>query len=182
MKLQDLPLGEAAPERINAIVEIPKGTRAKYEYDVELGIFRLDRVLYASMFYPTAYGFIPSTVAEDGDPMDVLVLISEPLDVGVMLEVRPIGLLRMQDEKGVDDKVLSVAVHDRSYREMHELSDLPEDELQLIEHFFRTYKTLERKSVVSQGWEPRASAHQSIASTHQRYLEVRQKGSRQASK
>lgn len=169
MNLKDLPLGAAVPERVNAIIEIPKGTRTKYEYDVHLGVFRLDRVLYASMFYPTAYGFLPSTLAEDGDPMDVLVLISEPLDVGVMLEVHPIGMLKMRDEKGEDDKILAAAVHDRSLREVRELEDVAEDELRLIEHFFRTYKTLERKDVVSQGWAPRSHAHRLIAEGQQRY-------------
>ncbi|MGH9467544.1 MAG: inorganic diphosphatase [Terriglobales bacterium] len=169
MNLKDLPIGDAAPESVNAIVEIPKGTRAKYEYDVTLGVFRLDRVLYASMFYPSAYGFIPSTLAPDGDPLDVLVLISEPLDVGVMLEVWPIGLLKMRDEKGSDDKVLAVAMHDRSYRETRELEHVAEDELRIIEHFFRTYKTLEHKDVVSQGWQARSHAHELILSARERY-------------
>jgi len=167
--LKDLPIGAAAPERVNAIIEIPRGTRTKYEYDVHLGIFRLDRVLYASMFYPTAYGFIPSTLAEDGDPLDILVLISEPLDVGVMVEARPIGMLRMRDEKGEDDKILAVATHDRAYREVVELEDVAEDELRLIEHFFRTYKTLEHKDVVSHGWVARSHAHAMIAAGERRY-------------
>ncbi|MGH9475578.1 MAG: inorganic diphosphatase [Terriglobales bacterium] len=169
MNLKDLPLGDAAPERVNAIVEIPKGTRAKYEYDPRLGVFRLDRVLYASMFYPTAYGFLPSTLAEDGDPLDVLVLISEPLNVGIMLEAWPIGLLKMRDEKGEDDKVLAVALHDRSYREVRELEHVAEDELRLIEHFFRTYKTLEHKDVVSQGWLGRSHALRLISAASGRY-------------
>ncbi|MGH9413891.1 MAG: inorganic diphosphatase [Terriglobales bacterium] len=169
MNLKDLPLGDTAPECVNAIIEIPKGTRAKYEYDVKLGVFRLDRVLYASMFYPTAYGFLPSTLAEDGDPLDVLVLISEPLDVGIMLEVSPIGMLKMRDEKGEDDKVLAAATHDRAYREIRQLEHVAEDELRLIEHFFRTYKTLEHKDVVSQGWLGRSHAHTLIRSAHQRY-------------
>ncbi|MGH9488815.1 MAG: inorganic diphosphatase [Terriglobales bacterium] len=169
MNFEHLPLGEAAPDRVNAIIEIPKGTRAKYEYDVRLGVFRLDRLLYASMFYPTAYGFLPSTLAPDGDPLDVLVLISEPLNVGVMLETWPIGLLKMHDEKGEDDKILAVSTGDRSYREVRELEHVAQDELRLVEHFFRTYKTLERKDVVSQGWLGRSHAHQLIRSAHQRY-------------
>ena len=172
MNLKDLPLGAAAPERVNAIIEIPKGTRTKYEYDVNLGVFRLDRVLYASMFYPTAYGFLPGTLAEDGDPMDVLVLISEPLDIGVMVDVWPIAVLKMRDEKGEDDKILAAAIHDRSYREIRELEDVAEDELRLIDHFFRTYKTLERKDVVSQGWVPRSHAHQIIREAQQRYRDA----------
>ncbi|HEY8055547.1 MAG TPA: inorganic diphosphatase [Terriglobales bacterium] len=169
MNLKNLPLGSAAPERVNAIIEIPKGTRTKYEYDPQLGIFRLDRVLYSSMFYPTAYGFLPSTLAADGDPVDILILISEPLDVGVMVEAWPIGLLKMRDEKGEDDKVLAVATHDRSYREIRELEHVAEDELRLIEHFFRTYKTLEHKDVLSQGWLGRSHAHLLIAQGRAEY-------------
>ncbi len=169
MNFKDLPLGEAAPERVNAVIEIAKGTRTKYEYDVSLGVFRLDRVLYASMFYPTAYGFLPSTAAPDGDPLDVLVLISEPLAIGVMVEAWPVGLLKMRDEKGEDDKVLAVATRDRSYAEVRELAHLPEDELRLIEHFFLSYKTLEHKEVISHGWQPRPQAHALIALCRQCY-------------
>ncbi|MGH9533696.1 MAG: inorganic diphosphatase [Terriglobales bacterium] len=171
--LKDLPIGAEAPEWVHAIIEIPRGTRTKYEYDVHLGVFRLDRVLYASMFYPTAYGFIPGTIAEDGDPVDVLVMISEPLDVGVMLRARPIGLLKMQDEKGDDDKVLAAAVDDPSYRSIRELEDVSEDELLLIEHFFRSYKTLERKHVASQGWAPRPAAIEAIVRGRTEYLRRR---------
>jgi inorganic pyrophosphatase len=169
--LKDLPLGARAPERVNAIIEIPRGVRTKYEYDVNLGVFRLDRVLYASMFYPAPYGFLPSTLAEDGDPMDILVLISEPLDVGVMVEARPIGMLKMSDEKGKDDKVLSVATGDPSYREVRELEQITDDELRLIEHFFMSYKTLERKKVESNGWVPRMDALRAIETAQQRYQE-----------
>jgi len=173
MNLKDLPVGDAAPQRVNAIIEIPRGTRTKYEYDVKLGVFRLDRVLYASMFYPTAYGFVPGTVAEDGDPLDILIQISEPLDVGVMVEARPIGVLRMADEKGEDDKVFAVAVHDPSYREIRDLSQVTEDELRLVEHFFLTYKTLERKHVESKGWEGREAAYAAIRSAHAQYLQLK---------
>ncbi|MGH9480802.1 MAG: inorganic diphosphatase [Terriglobales bacterium] len=154
---------------MNAVIEIPKGTRTKYEYDTELGVFRLDRVLYSSMFYPTAYGFLPSTLAADGDPLDVLVLISQPLDVGVMVEAWPIGLLKMRDEKGEDDKVLAAATRDPTYREVRELEDVAEGELRLIEHFFRTYKTLEHKDVVSQGWVAKSQAHRLIREAQARY-------------
>lgn len=169
MNLKDLPIGPAAPERVNAVIEIPRGTRTKYEYDRELGVFRLDRVFYSSMFYPTAYGFVPSTLAEDGDPLDVLILISELLDVGIMVEAWPIGTLRMRDEKGEDDKILAVATNDRTYREERELENVAEDELRLIEHFFRSYKTLEHKDVVSYGWLPRSHAHQLIRQAEARY-------------
>jgi inorganic pyrophosphatase len=170
MNLKDLPWGKSPPELINAIIEIPRGTRTKYEYDFSLGVFRLDRVLYASMFYPTAYGFIPGTMAEDGDPLDVLVMISEPLDVGVMVEARPIGLLKMEDEKGKDDKILAASQGDPTYREVADLSNVASDELRVIEHFFRTYKTLERKQVKSHGWVGREVAYDTIRHARERYL------------
>lgn len=175
--LKDLPIGAWAPERVHAIIEIPRGTRTKYEYDVHLGVFRLDRVLYASMFYPTAYGFIPGTIAEDGDPVDILVMISEPLDVGVMVEARPLGLLRMSDEKGQDDKILAVATGDPAFREMSQLEDISEDELRLIEHFFMSYKTLERKKVESRGWAARATALEAIRRGRSEYLSRRERES-----
>jgi len=103
MNLKDIPAGDKAPQIVNAIVEIPKGSRNKYEYDLNLGLFTLDRVLYSSMHYPEAYGFIPSTLYEDGDPVDVLIFIDQPLHVGVLVEVRPVGILRMKDEKGPVD-------------------------------------------------------------------------------
>jgi inorganic pyrophosphatase len=178
MNLKDLPWGPddgAPPEQVYAIVEIPRGTRTKYEYDVELGVFRLDRVLYTSMMYPTAYGFVPGTCAPDGDPIDILVMISEALDVGVLVEARPVGMLQMSDENGKDDKLLSIAVGDPSYRHIKELSDISQEELQLIEHFFKTYKTLERKKVESQGWQPRAAALSALRSARECYLKA-QKG------
>jgi inorganic pyrophosphatase len=170
MNLKDLPWGAAAPERVNAVIEIPRGTRTKYEYDTKLGVFRLDRVLYTSMFYPTAYGFIPGTVAEDGDPLDVLVMISEPLNVGVMVEVRPIGILKMEDEEGKDDKILAVAHSDPAYREIADLSHVSSDELRLIEHFFKEYKTLERKQVSSHGWVNKEAAFRAIRGCREAYL------------
>ena len=109
MNLKYLPLGDGSPDIVNAVVEIPKGSRNKYEYNMDLGVFQLDRVLYSSMHYPEAYGFIPSTLYDDGDPMDVLIVIDQPLQTGIMIEVKPVGILKMQDEKGTDDKVISVA-------------------------------------------------------------------------
>ncbi|MGH9542775.1 MAG: inorganic diphosphatase [Terriglobales bacterium] len=175
--LKDLPIGARAPEAVWAIIEIPRGTRTKYEYDVELGVFRLDRLLYASMFYPTAYGFIPGTVAPDGDPLDILVMISEPLDLGVMVEARPIGLLRMRDEKGEDDKILAVATGDPSFRSVAQLGDVSDDELRLIEHFFMSYKTLERKHVESGGWGEGAEARAAIGAGRREYLRRRERES-----
>ncbi|HZT72345.1 MAG TPA: inorganic diphosphatase [Terriglobales bacterium] len=174
--LKDLPIGRRAPELVFAVIEIPRGTRAKYEYDVNLGVFRLDRLLYASMFYPTAYGFIPGTLAPDGDPLDILVMISEPLAMGVMVEARPLGVLRMEDEKGQDNKILAVATGDPAYRAATDLRNVSHDELRLIEHFFMSYKTLEHKHVTSQGWAGRAAAHAAVNAGRRRYLRERKPG------
>ena len=162
MNLKYLPIGENAPRIVNAIVEIPKGSRNKYEYNVDLGVFQLDRVLYSSMHYPEAYGFIPSTLYEDGDPVDVLIVIDQPLQTGIMLEVRPIGILKMQDEKGSDDKIISVAKHDPTYAAIKEVKSLPRHTLVEIEHFFTSYKELEGKHVRSFGWHGSAEARRAI--------------------
>jgi len=106
----DLPIGDSFPALVNVVIEIPRGARTKYEYDAQLGIFRLDRVLYAAVHYPAAYGFIPQTLWGDGDPLDILLVLQESLFPGCLVEARPLALLQMQDEKGSDDKVLSVAM------------------------------------------------------------------------
>jgi inorganic pyrophosphatase len=162
LNLKYLPLGDDAPRVVNAVVEIPKGSRNKYEYDLDLGVFRLDRVLYSSMHYPEAYGFIPSTLYEDGDPVDVLIVIDQPLQTGIMIEVCPIGILKMQDEKGTDDKVISVANGDPTYSTIREVSALPHHTLVEIEHFFTSYKELEGKHVKSFGWHGAPEARRAI--------------------
>lgn len=162
MNLKDLPIGKEYPNVINAVVEIPKGARNKYEYDVHLGVFRLDRVLYSSMHYPEAYGFVPSTLWDDGDPLDILIFIDQPLFTGVVVEVKPIGILRMEDEKGPDDKLLSVAVNDPTYRNISDVSEVPNHLLVEIEHFFTSYKLLENKHVRSFGWDNAAVAIEAV--------------------
>jgi inorganic pyrophosphatase len=127
-----------------------------------LGLFRLDRVLYAAVHYPAAYGFIPSTLAGDGDPLDVLVATTEPTFPGCLIVARPVALLRLRDEKGVDDKVLSVPLQDPLYRGVESLGDLPDHLPREIEHFFRTYKELEGEQVISLGWEDQHAAEEAI--------------------
>ena len=162
MNLKYLPIGDEAPRVVNAVVEIPKGSRNKYEYNMELGVFQLDRVLYSSIHYPEAYGFIPSTLYEDGDPVDVMIVIDQPLQTGIMIEVRPIGILKMQDEKGTDDKIISVAKNDPTYSPVREVRELPKHLLIEIEHFFTSYKELEGKHVKSFGWHGVAEAKRAI--------------------
>jgi inorganic pyrophosphatase len=162
MNLKDLPIGKQSPRVVNAIIEIPKGSRNKYEYDVELEVFKLDRVLYSSMVYPEAYGFVPSTLWDDGDPLDIFVFIDQPLTTGVLVEAKPVGILRMSDEKGSDDKVLSVAIGDPTYGSIHDIGDVPKHLLIEIEHFFVNYKKLEGKHVESFGWDNALMAHEAI--------------------
>jgi len=137
---------------VEAIVEIPRGSRNKYEYDSETGVIRLDRVLFSAVHYPGDYGFIPGTHAPDGDPVDVLILVEEPTFPGCRVLVRPIGLLLMRDGKGRDEKVLGVPVADPRFAEVNDLNDLPQHWLAEIQTFFDTYKALEGEEVTTQGW------------------------------
>ncbi|MBS1785644.1 MAG: inorganic diphosphatase [Acidobacteria bacterium] len=150
--------GPKSPEVVNAIVEIPTGSRIKYEIDHETGLVHVDRVLFSPFHYPAEYGFIPSTLAPDGDPCDVLVLINGATYPGVVIKARPVGVLRMHDDKGQDDKVLCVAADDPNYAHVHDLKDLPPHFMKEVEHFFLTYKDLEEKDVHTDGWEGREAA------------------------
>ena len=158
--MKPLPPGpkDLAPALVNVLVEIPMGSRIKYEMDHDTGLVSVDRVLFSPLHYPAEYGFIPSTLALDGDPCDALVLITGSTFPGVLLQARPIGLLKMADEKGEDDKVLCVAAHDPSYEHVKELEDLPPHFLKEVSHFFQTYKELEGKLVLILGWEGRKAA------------------------
>jgi len=160
--LYRLPVGSDPPRRLNAIVEIARGGQSKYEYDHEAGLFRLDRVLYSAVHYPGHYGFVPSTRAGDGDPVDVLIWGSFESFTGALVEVRPIGMLRMRDEKGDDEKVLVVPVADPRYHQVAEIAHVPSHFLREVEHFFRTYKELEGHAVTTLGWEPRGVAEEYV--------------------
>lgn len=143
---------------VNVLVEIPRGSRNKYEYDDGLGMIRLDRVLFSSVHYPTDYGFIPGTLAPDGDHLDVLVLCEEPTFPGCLVPARVIGVLRMVDEKGSDDKVLAVPVGDPRFDDVHDLTDISAHWLREIENFFATYKFLEQRETQVTGWSGVAEA------------------------
>lgn len=150
--------GPAQEERLICRVEIPKGSRNKYEWDPELGEVFLSRFLSASVVYPTDYGFFPDTLAKDGDPLDALVCVSEPTFPGCMIEVKPIALLRMTDEEGRDDKVLCVPCKDPNWKDLEELDDVPVQLRNEIEHFFAIYKQPEGKPVDVTGWRSREDA------------------------
>ena len=152
-------------------VEIPKGSRNKYEYDEELGAVKLDRLLYSSIVYPTDYGFIPDTLGEDEDPLDAMVCVTEPTFPGCVIEVKPLALFRMSDEEGTDDKILCVPVSDPSWNVLETLDDLPKQLTDEITHFFTVYKDLEQKSVEVGGWYSREDAEQMVEEARRRFRE-----------
>jgi inorganic pyrophosphatase len=141
------------PDLVEVVVEIPRGSRNKYELDKERGIIVLDRVLYSSVHYPTDYGFIAGTLALDGDALDALVVVDEPTFPGCHIIARPIGVLDMRDEKGPDHKILAVPVGDPRFANIRDLSDIGQHWLLEIENFFQTYKALEPKWTEVVGWE-----------------------------
>ena len=153
-----LPLGPSAPRVVNAVIEIQKGSHLKIEYDAMLGVFALDRVLSSAMIYVVDYGFLPSTLAGDGDPADVLVMVDEPSFPGCFMPVRPIGMMVMEDD-GEDYKILCVPDGDKRFDDIHDLSDVAAHRLREIEHFFKAYKTLEEKFPEVAGWRGAAEAY-----------------------
>ncbi|WP_022797678.1 inorganic diphosphatase [Thermus islandicus] len=171
--LKSLPVGKGAPEVVHMVIEVPRGSGNKYEYDPELGAIKLDRVLPGAQFYPGDYGFIPSTLAEDGDPLDGLVLSTYPLLPGVVVEVRVVGLLLMEDEKGGDAKIIGVVAEDQRLEHIRDIGDVPEGVKQEIQHFFETYKALEAKKgkwVRVTGWRDRSAALEEVRACIARYL------------
>ncbi len=132
---------------VPTVIEIPRGSHLKYEVDKPTGLLRLDRVLYSAVFYPANYGFIPRTHSDDGDPLDILVLMQEPVEPLTIVRARPIGGLRMVDDKGGDDKIIGVCVDDPAYEPYRKLADLPPHVMRELDRFFRDYKTLENKQV-----------------------------------
>lgn len=154
---------------IQVVVEIPKGCRNKYELDKATGAIKFDRMLFSAVHYPSDYGFIPDTLAEDGDPLDALVLVWEPTFPGCHIEAKPVGLFKMWDEKGPDQKILCVPIGDPQWNHIERLRDVPPHLLKEIEHFFKVYKELEEKKVGVEGWEDRNAALKIIKESRLRY-------------
>nr|WP_199298410.1 inorganic diphosphatase [Leptolyngbya sp. FACHB-17] len=138
---------------INVLIEIPAGSKNKYEFDKDLNAFALDRVLYASVMYPFDYGFVPNTLADDGDPLDGMVIMDQPTFPGCVIAARPIGMLEMIDGGDRDEKILCVPDKDPRYTNIKSLKDLPQHRLDEVAEFFRTYKNLEKKVTEILGWQ-----------------------------
>ncbi len=162
MNLHDIPVGQNAPEEVNVVIEIPQGSSNKVEYNPEWAAFVLDRTLYSPLYYPCNYGFIPSTLFEDGDPLDVLLISSHPISTGTIVRARPVAVLHMADDKGQDDKIVAVPSGDPRFEQVNRLSNLSQHRRKEIVHFFEIYKDLEDKTVEVQGWDDVPKAHQLI--------------------
>lgn len=173
--LYDLDPGEKFPQLVRMVVEIPKNSTNKYEYDAGLNLFRLDRALYSPVHYPGDYGFIPGTLADDGDPADVVVLVEEPSFSGCLIVVRPIGMLNMIDQNQTDQKILAVPDRNPRYDDIHSLDEIYPHIRKEIEHFFTIYKELEDRKTVTLGWAGAEEARKVITQARQRYLKKKKR-------
>ncbi len=174
----DVTPGEEAPRIFTSVIEIPRGSNVKYELDKETGLLRLDRILYSAVHYPASYGFIPQTLAEDGDPLDVVVLCQEAVSPLTLVESRTIGLMTMVDSGKKDHKILAVAVHDPEYNAFHDARDLPQHRLAMLRRFFQDYKQLEGKTVEVDEFQPADQALPVIEEALERYSSQRRRGFR----
>jgi inorganic pyrophosphatase len=168
--LYDLDPGLECPEIVRMIVEIPKNSANKYEYDGKLGVFRLDRPLYSPLHYPGDYGFVPGTLADDGDPLDVLTLVSEPSFTGCLIEVRPLGVLDLVDSEEKDQKILAVPNRSPRYESLTNLDQVWPHMRREVEHFFTIYKELEGKQTRVEGWRGPDEARALIMKCRAAYL------------
>lgn len=168
----DIDRSRITPENFVAIIEIPKGSKKKYELDKDTGLIKLDRILFTSTHYPSNYGFIPRTYADDNDPLDVLVLCSETLEVLTMVECYPIGVVKMVDNQEVDEKIIAIPFRDPVYSGYRDISTLPQHMLTEISHFFEVYKALEHSDTSVKMIVDREKALEIIAGSLRRYDEM----------
>ena len=169
MSFHNIPIGTQAPELINAVIEIPRGSHHKYEYDEQMDMIRLDRVIHSPVFYPTDYGFIPETRSEDGDHLDVMVLITEPVFSGCIVSARVIGILDMEDEAGQDWKIVAVADRDPKLADVKDITNMDEHYKKEIVQFFEQYKQLEGKWAKVKGWLDKTEALKRIEEARVRF-------------
>ena len=167
----DMNPKEITPTDFSAVIEISKGSRCKYELDKHTGLLRLDRVLYTSTHYPASYGFIPRTFADDGDPLDVLVLCNEPIQPLTLVRVYPIGVMRMLDDGHIDDKIIAVPFTDPNYNSYHDIDELPAHIFDEIMHFFKVYKQLENKQTDIKELYSREEAEKIVKEAIDGYIE-----------
>lgn len=168
----EVSAGTNPPELVNGIIEIPRGSRAKYEIDKESGLIKLDRVIYASMYYPLNYGFIPQTLGEDGDPLDIVVLTQVSVVPLCLIPSKVIGVMQMIDRGEADEKIIAVAQEDPSVSGISDVNDLPPHLISELRHFFENYKTLENKKVVINDFLPREEAFKVITSSLGHYKKM----------
>lgn len=167
----DLPIGEQTPDVVTAVIEIPQGCINKYEYDKKLRVFRLDRNLHSPVHYPGDYGFVPRTLAEDGDPLDILILGDAPTFPGCIYPARPIGLFEMLDQGIRDEKILAVATGNPRFSGIQNYTEVQPHILLEVEHFFSIYKDLEGKRTKVLGWKDRQAAREITRRSHERYTQ-----------
>lgn len=165
----DIPAGSDVPKVVTAVIEIPAQGRNKYELDKDLGVFRLDRVMHSAVHYPGDYGFIQRTLGDDGDPLDIIVLMSEPVFTGCLVDVRPVGVFKLIDRGENDEKIIAVPTKDPFAGSIQDLGDIRPHALREIEHFFQVYKDLEGTRTESQGFEDRRVAEELITQAIRNY-------------
>ena len=168
----DLPYGEDAPNVVNGFIEVPKNSMIKYELDKESGFIKLDRVLYSAVHYPGDYGFVPQTLSEDGDPIDILIISNLPVHPSTIVKARPIGMLEMVDEEERDEKIIAVYVDDPRFNRYENIHDLADHQVLEIKHFFETYKELQGKKVTIESIKGREEALEAINEAIQKYKEM----------
>jgi inorganic pyrophosphatase len=166
----DLPIGDHAPEIVTAVIEVPQDGTNKYEYDPVLNVFVLDRTLHSPVHFPGDYGFVTQTIAEDGEPLDILVLGDTPVFPGCVYNARPVGLFMMLDQGICDEKILAFAPANPRFREIRSYNQVDKQILLEVEHFFSVYKNLEDKSTEVIGWKDREAAFEVIRSSHERFM------------
>lgn len=164
--------GPKAPEQVQALIEIPQGSRSKYEIDKETGLLRLDRIIFSSFIYPVNYGFIPQTLGQDGDPLDILVICSQPIQPLCLVEATVIGNMQMIDQGQMDDKIIAVASNDPTVKHIKDIDELPEHFFNELKHYFEEYKVLENKVVEIDNFQNKAEAFRIIQDAINFYKET----------